>query len=347
MPTIQFGNQALPPQELRADKKAARKIGPLGMGRRALYLNSFYISRMYYVLWTDIRRVYKLVAMSKGGFTGIGAFGSMSYLVVELRDGRLKKCQIKYENQNDQAIAWIAEHHPEIPTRSEAAQKKLDEKLQKELSKPKVSPDGGTEQSIRILQDAQRYLEERPDLYRALSSRAGTKRVQQMVSPGRRVVGTAIFVVSILLLAAGIPLAIKANPAGIYMALFGAAFLLFSLAGNLVPIGRNSPRGIERAWPNGVSSREAYIAQWSPSADAGGDSSERMEGFPVPARYAHPVVLERMIRVLEEGRAKDPRQALEVVKSDLKSLNRSVKVSQEEYDEVVAVKPMFLVSEYR
>ena len=74
MPTIQFGNQALPPQELRADKKAARKIGPLGMGRRALYLNSFYISRMYYVLWTDIRRVYKLVAMSKGGFTGIGAF---------------------------------------------------------------------------------------------------------------------------------------------------------------------------------------------------------------------------------------------------------------------------------
>ena len=27
------------------------------------------------------------------------------------------------------------------------------------------------------------------------------------------------------------------------------------------------------------------------------------EDFPVPARYAHPVVLQRMIRVLREGRA--------------------------------------------
>ena len=58
-------------------------------------------------------------------------------------------------------------------------------------------------------------------------------------------------------------------------------------------------------------------------------------------------VLERMIRVIEDGRAPDARQALEVVKDDLKKLNRSVKVSQEEYDEVVAVKPMFLVSDYQ
>ena len=67
----------------------------------------------------------------------------------------------------------------------------------------------------------------------------------------------------------------------------------------------------------------------------------------MPARYAHPVVLERMIRVLQEGRAKDAGQALETVKEDLKKLNRSVKVSQEEYQEVVAVKPMFLVSDYQ
>lgn len=124
MPTLLFGKQSIPAADLKADKKAAKKIGPVGMGKRAFYLNSFYISRMYYVLWTEVSRVYKQVAMSKGGFTGIGAFGAMSYLVVELRDGRVKKCQFKYENQTDQALSWIGEHHPEIPVRSVAAQKK-------------------------------------------------------------------------------------------------------------------------------------------------------------------------------------------------------------------------------
>ena len=33
-------------------------------------------------------------------------------------------------------------------------------------------------------------------------------------------------------------------------------------------------------------------------------------------------------------------------KADLKALNADVQVSQEEYDEVVAIKPMFLVSDY-
>ena len=350
MPTLQFGTRSLPASELKADKKVARKIGPVGMGRRALYLNSFYISRMYYVLWTEIRRVYKLVAMSKGGFTGIGAFGSMSYLVVELRDGRTKKCQIKYEYQTDQALAWIAEHHPEIPVRSAAAQKKLDDRRLEESRKSAAVLDEGTKQSILMLQDAQEYLEKRPVLWQTLSSRAATKRAQQMVSPGRRFLGIGIFAVSILLLAAGIPLTVTSNPAGIYMIMFGAAFLLFSLAGNLIPIGRNSPGRIERDWQEAVRECGEYISKWTPPVFQGGKKAVRNEQaaqFPVPARYAHPVVLERMIRVMREGRAENPAQALEAVKTDLKGLNRSVKVSQEEYDEVVAVKPMFLISDYQ
>ena len=110
---VLFGNQSLPQDTLKADRKASLKIGPLGMGRRALYLNSFFFSRRYYVLWNEVKRVYKLVAMSKGGFTGIGAFGAMSYLVVELRDGRSKRCQVKYEIHVDEALEWIAKNHPE------------------------------------------------------------------------------------------------------------------------------------------------------------------------------------------------------------------------------------------
>ncbi len=304
------------------------------MGTRALYLNSFYISRMYYVVWTDIKRVYKMVAMSKGGFTGMGAFGSMSYLVVELRDGRVKRCQIKYENQTDEALAWIEEHHPEIPTKSLAAMKRLKEK-EEALRKREIGTDLSEEARacVQNLEDAKAYLEKRSELYKSLSAQAGKKRVQQRIPAGRRVLGTGIFLISLALLAAGIPLTIQSAPAGIYMVMFGAAFLLFSLSGNLIPIGRNSPKRVEKEWQEAVGACEEYISH--------------RENFPVPARYAHPVVLERMIRVIREGRAQTKEQALDVVKEDLKKLNKTVKVSQEEYDEVVAIKPMFLVSDYQ
>ena len=53
-----------------------------------------------------------------------------------------------------------------------------------------------------------------------------------------------------------------------------------------------------------------------------------------------------MQRVIEQGRAEEIDQALIVVKEDLKALNSEVKVSREEYDEVVAIKPMFLNAMY-
>ena len=69
--------------------------------------------------------------------------------------------------------------------------------------------------------------------------------------------------------------------------------------------------------------------------------------FPVPPQYAHPVVLTRMIRIIREGRAQTAAAALEVLKTDLQALNSSVQVEQEEYDEVVTIKPMFLLSGYQ
>ena len=66
----QLGMAKLDPQELEADKKACRKIGPCGVGKKALYLNSFYIDRRYYLPYGSITRVFKRVAMSSGGFSG-------------------------------------------------------------------------------------------------------------------------------------------------------------------------------------------------------------------------------------------------------------------------------------
>ena len=87
-----LGSVTLDNETLAADKKGCRRFGPCGVGEKALYLNSFFIDRHYYVALESVHRVFKRVAMSKGGFTGKGAFGSIPYLVVEYDDGAQKQC---------------------------------------------------------------------------------------------------------------------------------------------------------------------------------------------------------------------------------------------------------------
>ena len=70
----QLGMAKLDQQELVEDRKSCKKIGPCGVGKKALYLNSFYIDRRYYLPYGSISRVFKRVAMSSGGFTGKGMF---------------------------------------------------------------------------------------------------------------------------------------------------------------------------------------------------------------------------------------------------------------------------------
>ena len=91
----QLGLAHLDKATLEADKKACKKIGPCGVGKKALYLNSFYIDRRYYLPYGSISRVFKRVAMSQGGFSGKGMFASMAYLVVEYDGGKQKQCNFK------------------------------------------------------------------------------------------------------------------------------------------------------------------------------------------------------------------------------------------------------------
>lgn len=62
-----LGNLSLPDMELTEDKKTCRKFGPCGVGKKAIYLNSFYIERRYYVPMKSVKRIFKRIAMSKGG----------------------------------------------------------------------------------------------------------------------------------------------------------------------------------------------------------------------------------------------------------------------------------------
>ncbi|MFR4414960.1 MAG: hypothetical protein ACLT4C_06720 [Butyricicoccus sp.] len=118
----------------------------------------------------------------------------------------------------------------------------------------------------------------------------------------------------------------------IYFTLFGLA-AIFTFAGfSVLPTARNNRTSIMQNTRR-HRKMQAYLADYL--------------NFPLPARYAHPVVLRRMQRAVMDGRAVTAAQALDVVKADLKALNADVTVSQEEYDEVVAIKPMFLNAEYQ
>ena len=112
--------------------------------------------------------------------------------------------------------------------------------------------------------------------------------------------------------------------------LLGLAVVFLFSGTQVIPTMKNNKRAVTAAWEQAQKDMAGVLP----------------EHFPLPARYAHPVVLDRMIRVLREGRAQNAEEALAVVKADLKALNADVQVSQEEYDEVVAIKPMFLVSNY-
>ena len=102
-----LGKESLEKEELAQDKKHCRKFGPCGVGEKAIYLNSFYFERRYYIPLTSVKRVFKRVAMSKGGFTGKGLFATIPYLVVEYDNGEEKQCNFKFEENVDSLLAYL------------------------------------------------------------------------------------------------------------------------------------------------------------------------------------------------------------------------------------------------
>lgn len=283
---VKLGREALEREEMLRDRKRCKRFGPCGVGEKALYLSGFYFSCRYYLPYKGILRVYKRVAMSKGGFSHKGIFASIPYLVVVYDNGVEKQCTYKAEEQVDQLLTYLKEIRPEIKQMSPQGEIRAAERERSRKKKPKPEL---TEEAVKLLdtlREAGTVLEERPELYRELSDAARMKR-QVLLS-------------------------------------------------------------VEARRSKKMKKRETAALT---RADQAKEAMERFlsgrEGFPVPARYAHPIVLRRMERAVREGRAATAGQALSVVMDGLKALNSGVEVSQEEYDEVVAVKAMFLNEEYR
>lgn len=327
----QLGSTALDKATLSVDKKFCKHFGPCGVGDEAIYLNSFFFDRVYYAALKSVKRIFKRVAMSKGGFSGKGVFGAIPYLVVELDDVTVKQCNFKYEQDVDLLLAHISKIRPEIPTHSLEAEKRLKEKQAAMEAKFLKELTPKAQKAREELEGARAFLTSYPEQTAALSVAAKRKRSSDRTRPAYRWVALAIIVGGIVCGAYGIYELINRDTTGLYFTLLGlAAAFLFS-GTQVIPTAKNNKKAVTAAWDASISGMEAILP----------------EDFPVPARYAHPIVLDRMIRVLREGRAQSAKEALAVVKEDLKKLNADVQVEQEEYDEVVAIKPMFLLQEYK
>ncbi|MDO5536513.1 MAG: hypothetical protein Q4F72_03175 [Desulfovibrionaceae bacterium] len=325
--------QRLDDAALRADKKACIHFGPCGVGEKALYLNSFFIERSWYVPITAVRRVYKRVAMSKGGFTGKGIFGSIPYLVVEYNGGQ-KVCNFKHEQHVDAMLAEIKHRWPKIKTVSAAAEQKLAEAKAAEEASYKKNLSRTAKESIAALEKARAYLEERQDLAMRLAADSKARRVNLMTNPAQRWVALSIFCFAIAAAAYGIILWLTGTgDTGLYITAFGFMGIFIFSGANVLPTARNNTKTLKEALEKTQGEVGDYIAAYP--------------DFPLPARYAHPATLARMIRSIRQGRSETVEEAFEDMKAVLKTLNSSVRVSQTEYDEVVAIKPMFLLADYR
>ena len=315
------------------DKKNCRKFGPCGVGEKAVYLNSFYIDRKYYIPISSIQRIFKRIAMSKGGFTGKGVFGTLSYLVVVYENGKEKQCNFKHEEDVDRLLAYIEEEFPDIPVHSLAAEQKLAEKkrwLEEKKREKKVSEE--TKVNLSKLEQAEKYLKNQSDLYMNLSLAAKKKRTYDRSNPTYKWVALAIVIMGAAAFVYGIYALTTHAGFGMYFLLFGLAAIFLFAGANVLPTSKNNRKYIENQLSGAIEQMEEYIRKYPE--------------FPIPAHYAHPIVLQRMQEIMREERAKTIPEALQVLKNDLKALNSDVVVEKEEYDEIVAIKPMFLVMDY-
>ena len=329
--TKALSRSQLPKETLSADKKACRRFGPCGVGEQALYLNSFWFERFYYVPIAAVRRVFKRVAMSQGGFTGKGAFGTIPYLVVEYDDGQQKQCTFKREEDVDLLLAHLAAVHPEIPGMSRDGERRLAEKAAKEARRYVKELTPQAEKTRQELEQAKAVLQKKPELTAKLSAAAKAKRIEDRSNHAYRWVAMAIMLAGFVALIYGIRSLVQKDSSGLYFLLLGLAAIFLFSGLHVFPTARNNRKAIEKDWRDSIAAMEKALPI----------------GFPVPACYAHPIVLDRMIRVIREGRAQTAPEALAQVKEDLKALTADVQVEQEEHDEVVAIKPMFLLQDYR
>lgn len=317
-------------ETLKKDRRSCLRVGPCGIGKEAVYLNSFYIDRRYYIPISNISRIYKRVAMSKGGYTGKGVFGSMPYLVVVFDNGQEKACNFKVEPLVDQFLVEFKKRFPHIPTVSEQGEKRLAEAAEAERKRYDRTLSDTALEAKTTLEEAEKLLENVRAACDELAFSAKQKRMTEKTNPFYRHLALLVAMAGVFAIGIGIYAIIRHEDTAVYFVLFGFAAIFVLVAARVRPTGAKNKADAIEEWKNAITAMEKSL----PS------------DFPVPAKYAHPYTIARMIRIIREGRAETVEASYDILKSDLKALNSSVQVDQRDYDEIIVIKPMFLAADY-
>ena len=327
----QLGKTSVPQEVANEEKRTCRRFGPCGIGQQLLLLNSFYFERRYYLPIKSVKRIFKRVAMSKGGFTGKGMFASIPYLVVEYDNGAVNQCNFKREEDVDNFLDAFGRIRPEIPRHSVEAERKLKKKAEEQEARYLKELTPAAQDAWDRLEKAKAFLVSNSGPVNRLARAAKNKRRNDQANPAYKWVALAIVLAGLAAAAYGVYALVTHDTSGIYWTLLGLAAVFLFSAAHVLPTAKNNRRAIDGEWDRARDAMEKLVG----------------ENFPVPGRYAHPMTLDRMIRIIREGRAQTIDEAFEVMKKELKALNSSVQVEQEEYDEVVTIKPMFLLCDYQ
>lgn len=320
--------------DMKDDRSNCLPFGPCGLGKQAVWLGGFFLERTGCIPIAAIRRIYKRVAMSRGGFTGKGVFGSIPYLVVE-HSGGTSVCRFRIETDIDAMLAAVRNHFPGIPTMSEkaAACLEAERKAEEAALRDDLSPQA--ERTLAFLRQALAFLEAHKPAADRLSAASRAARTGRLVNPSYKWAAATIIALSFIATAWGAYDRFVTGPEsdGLWISLIGIALIFLFAGTRVIPTARINHAALEGELFAARKTMDGIIAEFP--------------GFPLPARYAHPAALTRMIRSVRQGRSETIEEAFEDMKAVLQATDSSVRVSQQQYDEIVAIKPMFLLENYR
>lgn len=330
-----LSSETLEKEVLLQDKKGCKKIGRVGIGNKAIYLNSYFLERDLYIPIQMVRRVFKRVAMSKGGYSGKGVFASMAYLVVEYDGNKEHQIRVKHEHQVDRMLDEIHKRFPNIPLVSLKAEERLEAAAREEEKRYKKDLSDPAKEGIQTLESLGEKLQKNPKLYEGLARTAKTKRMASGTKPYYKYIKYLMLFGCL----AGIGLGILTYNLNFGMetsfVFFAFSAIFIFVASQVNRTGSFNKEEADREFEEAVALMNQYM------------TTTGIETCGIPASYFHPHTLTRMIRIIREGRAEGVEEAFGVLKDDLKGINNTVAVSEKEYEEIVTIKPMFLCMDYK
>lgn len=329
---VPLGKTVLSPDEVKADRKSCRKYDQCGLGDKAIYMGTTMHPRKLYVPYSSVTNVFKRVGVSNP--SGKGFLAPVLFLVVRYDDGKEQACSFRYLQDADRMLDDLEKNHPNIPLLSPEGvrRQKEREELEARIQANELSETAA--RSRRILEDARWEVHKRPAVYEKLAAMAKMKRHADLMKPWVAYAAVGLLIAGAAAVLAGIVFMRSWNRSiGAVTALVGV--MLAFLAVN------------SKGLPGKVTNRKIRDQEYEAALEETKRSLQHVKDFPIPFCYVHPYTFDRLIRILQEQRAETTEDALQVLKEDLRSMDSSVVLQKEDYREVVTIKPLFTVQDYR